>query len=103
MHGTPVGPVSEVDRALLLEVHDAYDMNRHARVGSQQAALLSGDFARRFAVYGPPGLVIARLRELMALGIERFLIVGASVGADRELARASEARFVREVLPALRA
>jgi hypothetical protein len=30
------------------------------------------------------------------------MIVGASVGADREQARACEARFVREVLPALR-
>jgi 5,10-methylenetetrahydromethanopterin reductase len=103
MHGTPVGPASESDRALLRKVHDAYDMNRHARTGSQQAALLDSDFAERFAVYGPPELAVARLRELIALGIERFLIVGASIGADRERARAAEARFVREVLPALRA
>jgi 5,10-methylenetetrahydromethanopterin reductase len=103
MHGTPVGPVSEGDRALLRRVHDAYDMNRHARTGSRQAALLDDDFAARFAVYGPPARVIARLRELLALGLERLMIVGASVGADREAARASEARFVREVLPALRA
>jgi hypothetical protein len=30
------------------------------------------------------------------------MIVGASVGADRAQALACEARFVREVLPALR-
>ncbi len=102
MHGTPVGPASEADRALLRKVHDAYDMTHHARTGSQQAALLDDDFAQRFAVYGPPALAIARLRELMALGIERFMIVGASLGADRDRARAAEARFVREVLPALR-
>ena len=84
-------------------MHDAYDMNRHARTGSQQAALLDADFATRFAVYGPPAAVIARLRELRALGLERFMIVGASVGADRAQALACEARFVREVLPALRA
>jgi len=46
---------------------------------------------------------VAHLRELLALGLERLMIVGASVGADREQARASETRFVREVLPALRA
>jgi 5,10-methylenetetrahydromethanopterin reductase len=103
MHGTPVGPASESDRALLRKVHDSYDMNRHARTGSQQAALLDADFATRFAVYGPPAAVIARLSELRALGLERFMIVGASVGADRAEALASEARFVREVLPALRA
>ncbi len=103
MHGTPVGPASEADRALLRKVHDAYDMNRHARTGSQQAALLDAGFADRFAVFGPPAHCIARLRELVALGLERLMIVGASVGADREQARASEVRFVREVLPALRA
>jgi 5,10-methylenetetrahydromethanopterin reductase len=102
MHGTPVGPASESDRALLRRVHDAYDMNRHARAGSPQAALLDDDFAARFAVYGPPVHVVARLRELLALGLERLMVVGASVGADRDAARASEARFVREVLPALR-
>jgi 5,10-methylenetetrahydromethanopterin reductase len=103
MHGTPVGPASEADRALLRRVHDAYDMNRHARTGSRQAALLDGDFAKRFAVYGPPAVVIARLEGLSALGLERFMIVGASVGADRAQALVSESRFVREVLPALRA
>jgi 5,10-methylenetetrahydromethanopterin reductase len=102
MHGTPVGPASEADRALLRRVHDAYDMNRHARTGSQQAALLDHGFADRFAVLGPTSHCIARLRELIALGLERLMIVGASVGADREQARACEARFVREVLPALR-
>jgi 5,10-methylenetetrahydromethanopterin reductase len=102
MHGTPVGPASAEDQALLRKVHDAYDMNRHARTGSPQAALLGGDFAERFAVYGPPARVIARLRELLALGLERVIVVGASVGADREQALACEARFVREVLPALR-
>jgi 5,10-methylenetetrahydromethanopterin reductase len=102
MHGTPVGPASESDRALLRRVHDAYDMNRHARTGSPQAALLDDDFAARFAVYGPPAHVVARLRELLALGLERLMVVGASVGADRDAVRASEARFVREVLPALR-
>ena len=103
MHGTPVGPASEADRALLRRVHDAYDMNRHARTGSPHAALLGGDFATRFAVYGPPAAVVARLSELRALGLERFMIVGASLGADRSEALACEARFVREVLPALHA
>ena len=84
-------------------MHDAYDMNRHARTGSQQAAILDGDFADRFAVLGPPDHCISRLRDLLALGLERLWIVGASVGADRAQAQACEARFVKEVLPELRA
>jgi 5,10-methylenetetrahydromethanopterin reductase len=103
MHGSPVGPASEADRKLLRRVHDAYDMNRHARTGSAQAALLDDGFAKRFAVYGPPGEVVERLQELFALGLERAMIVGPSIGADREQALLAEARFARDVLPALRA
>ncbi len=102
MHGEPVGPASEADRALLRRVHDAYDMNRHARTGSGQAALLDGDFAQRFAVLGSAAHCTARLRELLALGLERLVVVGASLGADREQAAACEQAFAREVLPALR-
>ncbi len=102
MHGTPVGPASAGDQALLRKVHDAYDMNHHARTGSQQAALLDAGFAERFAVFGPPAHCVARLRELVGLGLERLMIVGPSVGADRAQALACEASFVREVLPALR-
>jgi pimeloyl-ACP methyl ester carboxylesterase len=64
--------------------------------------VLDADFATRFAIYGPPAAVVSRLSELRALGLERFVIVGASVGADRAQALACEARFVSEVLPALR-
>jgi 5,10-methylenetetrahydromethanopterin reductase len=102
MHGTPVGPASAADQALLRKVHDAYDMTHHARTGSQQAALIGADFADRFAVLGPPARCVSRLRELLGLGLERLMIVGPSVGADRSQALACEARFVREVLPALR-
>jgi 5,10-methylenetetrahydromethanopterin reductase len=77
-------------------------MTRHARTGSQQAAVIDDDFADRFAVLGPPAHCIARLRELLGLGLERLIVVGASLGADRAQARACEARFTREVLPALR-
>jgi hypothetical protein len=101
MHGSPVGPASEGDRKLLRQVHDAYDMNRHARTGSAQAALLDDGFAGRFAVYGPPPEVVERLQGIFALGLERAMIVGPSIGADREQALAAEARFVGDVLPAL--
>lgn len=101
MHGRVAGPVSEADRDVYLRVHDAYDMRRHARVGSPQAALIDADFAERFAILGPAEQCIARLRDLLALGLDRLVISGASLGADRAEAAAAERRFAEEVLPAL--
>ena len=94
MHGTPVGPASGGRPALLRKVHDAYDMNRHARTGSQQAALLDADFAARFARVRPARRAAPRAcASCSRLGLERLMIVGASVGADRAQALACEARF----------
>ena len=101
MHGRAVGPVSEADRAQLETIHDNYDMNRHARVGSQQAATIASDFAARFAILGPAEHCIARLRALIDLGLDRLVVVGASIGADLAEARAAEERFVEQVLPHL--
>ena len=39
---------------------------------------------------------------LHALGIERFVITGASFGADRDDARTSHELLTRELLPELR-
>lgn len=102
MHGKAVGPVSESERRTLEAVHDAYDMNNHARVGSQQASLIGNEFADRFAILGDASHCITRLKELVALGLDRFVIVGASMGADRAEAAAAEERFVQEVMPAFR-
>ncbi|MCC7366419.1 MAG: LLM class flavin-dependent oxidoreductase [Dehalococcoidia bacterium] len=102
MHGHAVGPVSDADRRQLETIHDAYDMNHHAQAGSQQAATIGLDFAERFAILGPVDHCIARLRELVALGLDRLVIVGPSIGADRAEAAAAEERFVEQVMPALR-
>jgi 5,10-methylenetetrahydromethanopterin reductase len=103
MHGRVVGPASESERAVFQAVHDAYDMRRHARIGSPQAALIDSDFAERFAIFGPSDYCVARLRELVELGLDRLVISGPSLGADRAEALAAEERLVAEVLPVLRA
>ncbi len=102
MHGRVVGPASEHDRAVFEQVHDAYDMRRHARTGSPQAALIDQEFAARFAIFGPSDECVRRLRELVALGLDRLLVSGPSLGADRAEAEAAQRRFIEEVLPALR-
>jgi 5,10-methylenetetrahydromethanopterin reductase len=102
MDGTVRTPIDASLRPVLHAVHDAYDMNRHTRAGSPQAAQLTEAFVDRFAVVGPPDRCIARLRALAELGVDRFVVVGPSVDADRDHARVAHETFVREVLPAVR-
>lgn len=103
MHGTTYGPMGDAGRALLQEVHGAYDMGSHTQAGSPQAERLTTEFADTFAVVGPPDRCVARLQQLVALGLDHLVIVGPSLGADPTEARAADRRFVTEVLPALRA
>ena len=63
---------------------------------------LESDFVDRFAVVGPPDVCAARLLELQALGINRFVITGASFGAGGDVARESHRLMATELLPALR-
>ena len=90
-------------RRVLHEVHDAYDMHHHTRAGSPQSAHLTEQFVDRFAVVGPPEHCIDRLSELAALGVDKFVVVGPSIDADREEAQRAGQRFADEVLPALKA
>ena len=85
-------------------LHDAYDMRQHTRADSPQA-----DNTRR-AVRRP--LRHHRHRRTSAssdsarsrdLGVDRFVIVGPSLGADRNAAAEAMVLFTKEVLPELHA
>ncbi len=102
MHGTTHGPVDESARAVLDRLHDAYDMRVHTRLDSPQAAELSPEFVDRFGIAGPSAYCVDRLDALVELGLDKLIIVGASLGAGREEMLDASARFVEEVLPALR-
>jgi len=102
MHGAPTGPVTTEQRDVLTTVHAAYDMNAHTQAGTPQAAALTRDFADRFGILGPAGDCVRRLHEIVALGLDHLVIVGPSIGADRDEAAAAQRRFAEEVLPALR-
>ena len=102
MHGQPTGPVTDEQRDVLTQVIGAYDMTRHTQAGSPQAAKLTTEFAQRFGVFGPTDHCIAKLREITALGLDHIVVIGPSLGADREAAGVAQRRFSEEVLPALR-
>ena len=60
------------------------------------------EFVDRFAVVGPPAVVVDRIQRLAEMGVDRFVLTGASFGSDREHARTAEQLMVNEVIPALR-
>jgi 5,10-methylenetetrahydromethanopterin reductase len=95
-------PIDEDSKQVLEQVHASYDMHQHTRAGSPQAGRLTDEFVDRFGIVGPPEHCVRRLRELVDLGIDRSVVVGPSIDADRELARRAIQTFVREVLPALK-
>ena len=61
------------------------------------------EFVDRFAIVGPPAVVVERLDALHALGVDRFVITGPSFRSDRDHARTAGALLTEEVLPAVRA
>jgi len=103
MDGKVRTPIDEASAQTLRDVHAAYDMERHTRAGSPQAGQLTAEFIDRFGIVGSPEHCIARLRELAAIGIGRFIVVGPSIDADRDEAAVSRRLFVDEILPAFRA
>ena len=77
-------------------------MTRHTQTGSAQANLLTAEFVDRFGIAGPAEYCVERLRALVDLGIDKFVIVGPSLGSDRDAATPAMATLANEVLPALR-
>jgi 5,10-methylenetetrahydromethanopterin reductase len=102
MHGTAVGPTTAEEKRVMEGIHDAYDMTRHSRAGSPQAAVITSEFAGEFGIFGSSKYCLERLRGLIELGLSRLIIVGGSAGANPDEVMTAEQRFVEEVLPGLR-
>ncbi|VWX47339.1 LLM class flavin-dependent oxidoreductase [Novosphingobium sp. 9U] len=98
-----VGPTDATTTQNLDRIRDGYDMTEHGNVASKQrikGGTLDAEFVKRFAVVGTPDQCHTRLQELLALGIERLVVVGPGFyPADWGEAAGL---FAREVLPALK-
>ena len=90
------------DRKVVERVGGAYDVRAHGLSDAVHAALLPDHFLDRFAVVGDAETCAERLRELIALGLERGVMVPGARDADPALVVESNERFASEVLPALR-
>ena len=102
MHGRTTGPVSDSDRAVLLDLRNSYDMRAHTWGNSRQAGVLTEAFIDRFAVVGTPDRCVARLRGLAALGLDKVALSGSLRGVSAEDAATSKRLIETEVLPAVR-
>jgi 5,10-methylenetetrahydromethanopterin reductase len=101
MPGSTGAGLNDADRAVVAEVGRRYDSNVHLRNNAAHTDALEPEFVDRFAIVGSPGACAERIRQLAALGITRFVITGASFGADRDHARTSNQLLTHELLPEL--
>ncbi len=101
MYGTVVGPASDRSRSVLGDIHDAYDMNEHARPGSAQDQAATAEFSREFGVFGPPDHCVEKLSRLIELGVDRFVLRGSPLDPANPDSAVSE-RFTQDVIQQLR-
>lgn len=102
MHGDISGPVDETQRDVLNQLHHSYDMNRHTRGDSRQAAVLTPAFIDRYAIVGSPEEVLRKLETLEGLGLDKLAVSGPTVAASAGAAAEAIEHLSREVLPILR-
>ncbi len=102
LDGRVVGPTSPEEHEVFERLRARYDMTRHGDLGAATGTL-TPEFVERFAVVGPPDVCVARLAELVELGLERMVVCGPTFFVDPVEERRSLDLLVREVLPGLRA
>jgi 5,10-methylenetetrahydromethanopterin reductase len=103
MPGSTGAGLDDTDREVVAEVGRRYDSNHHLDNTAEHTEALRPEFVDRFAIVGPPTVVVERLGALHELGVDRFVITGPSFRSDRDHARTAGTLFVEEVIPAVRA
>ena len=89
------------DREVFERLHADYDRPHHTLASAAHTAVIDDDFARRFGIVGPPDSCLGRLDAMRDAGVDRFVIIGPSIDADRDERRRSNRLMIDEVLPAL--
>ncbi len=101
MTGSSAEGQAPEDRAVFEALHAHYDRPHHTLARASHTSVIEDDFAERFGIVGRPARCVERLAEMQAAGVDRFVIIGPSIDADREERRRSNRLMVDEVLPAL--
>jgi 5,10-methylenetetrahydromethanopterin reductase len=101
LKGDAMQSLAPESRSVVEQISAQYDMSQHGHQEGKHTALLTDAFLESFAIAGPSSYCIERLQELLALGLERLVIVGPGLGTDPDEVKQTEMRFFQEVLPAL--
>jgi 5,10-methylenetetrahydromethanopterin reductase len=95
------GPTTEMDRRNFDVIRKTYNMNKHTAAGEKLVGnSIDPEFLDRFAILGPPDYCIERLRELIACGLNRLVIVGP--GRYPGEPGGGSGLFSTDVMPSLR-
>ena len=90
------------DAEIFRHIGANYDMDNHGSGAGSHMKTVPDDFISRFAVVGPASYCVDRLGELLALGLDRLVLLTGSRDADPAQIVASVDRLGSEVLPQLR-
>ena len=102
MHGEIAGPADASQTQVFRDIHERYDMNAHGQQGGQQTTALTDEFMDTYAILGGAEHCKDRLRELIALGIDKFAVSGPGLDARSPESLAAASQFTAEVMPGLR-
>ncbi len=102
MHGRVNGPADDSQNQVFRNVHDRYDMNKHAQTGGKQISALTDEFMDSYAIIGDIDHCVNRLTTLAAMGIDKVSIAGPSFTARSKSGQEAALNFVSEVMPKLR-
>jgi 5,10-methylenetetrahydromethanopterin reductase len=100
MSGQAIATLDGPDRDAAERVARVYDMSQHASASADHATLLDDAYVDRFGIIGDASHCIARLTDLIELGLDHFVILGWSRFMDEAEAARYAQRFAREVIPA---
>ncbi|ETW95753.1 LLM class flavin-dependent oxidoreductase [Candidatus Entotheonella palauensis] len=90
------------DAAIYRHIGANYDMANHARGAAGHMQSVPDEFVSRFAVTGNASYCVNRLGELIALGLDRLVLLTGSGDSHSDHTAASMERLASDVLPQLR-
>ena len=102
MHGTVSGPADARQTQVFQDIHSRYDMNKHAQSGGSQTTALTDEFMDDYAIVGGIEYCTQRLGDLIALGIDKFAVIGPNFAAKGEDAQFAASQFTEGVMPRLK-
>lgn len=98
----PVAGMDAKTRNEFAATRTTYDMVHHGEIGASHTREVSDELIDRIAIVGSPDHCIERLRELMALGLDRIQFNVRVRGADADEQAVVTDLMVNAVLPGIR-